>query len=137
MMLQVGRKTYEEFSTVVILREQMRVTDHTWRDFLDHLRYGRVELRHLKMLRTLLLKRQTVLCASVAHPPTSSPDPPLDPIESAGPSVDFSTQPWADASLITPRHAVRIRWNEAATQKQCTDSKTRVAQRLTLSKGHH
>ena len=34
---QVGRKIYKEFSTVIILREQMRVTDHIWRDFLNHL----------------------------------------------------------------------------------------------------
>jgi hypothetical protein len=61
--LQVGRKIYEEFSKVVILGEQVRVTDHVWRDFLDHLRHGRVEPRHLKMLRTLLLKRQTKLFA--------------------------------------------------------------------------
>ncbi len=30
----LGRKIYEEFTTVVILKEQMRVTDPTWRDFL-------------------------------------------------------------------------------------------------------
>ncbi|KAF9782784.1 hypothetical protein BJ322DRAFT_990533, partial [Thelephora terrestris] len=103
--LQVGRRIYEEFSTVVILGEQMRVTDHVWRDFLDHLRHGRVEPRHLIMLRTLLLK----------HPHPGS-------IE----TIDFTAQPWADASLITPRHAVRTRWNQAAAQKWCTDSKTRL-----------
>ena len=124
---QIGRKIYEEFSTVVILQEQMRVTDHVWRDFLDHLRYGRVEPRHLKMLRTLLLKRQTP-DSSLAYPPNtiSSPDPHFDSVEAANQSVNFSTQPWADASLITPRHAVRIRWNEAATQKWCADSKARL-----------
>ncbi|KAF9778137.1 hypothetical protein BJ322DRAFT_1014984 [Thelephora terrestris] len=94
---QVSRKIYEEFSTVIILKEQMRVTDHIWRDFLNHLCYGMVERRHLTMLRTLLLK-----------------------------TVDFSTHPWADASLITPRHAVRIRWNQAAAQKQCSDATTRL-----------
>jgi len=112
---QVGRKIYEEFSTVVILGEQMRVTDHTWRDFLNHLRHGRVESRHLKMLRTLLLKRQT-------------PNSPLAllPNTTAELSIDFSTQPWVDASLITPRHAVRTRWNQAASQKWCADSKSRI-----------
>ena len=112
---QVGRRIYEEFSTVVILGEQMRVTDPTWRDFLDHLRHGRVESRHLKMLRTLLLKRQT---------PT--PPPTLPPNTAAEPSIDFSTQPWVDASLITPRHAVRTRWNQAASQKWSADTKTRI-----------
>jgi hypothetical protein len=37
---QLGHKIYEEFSTVVLLKEQMRVTDHVWREFLDHLRHG-------------------------------------------------------------------------------------------------
>lgn len=125
--LQVGRKIYEEFSTVVILQEQIRVTDPIWRDFLDHLRYGRVGPRHLKMLRTLLLKRRTPDSSLILPPDASSfPRIPPIPIETADPSIDFSTQPWADASLITPRHAVRTRWNHAATQKSCVDSKTRL-----------
>ncbi|KAF9781548.1 PIF1-like helicase-domain-containing protein [Thelephora terrestris] len=115
---QVGRKIYEEFSTVIILKEQMRVTDHIWRDFLNHLRYGMVERRHLTMLRTLLLKSRT---QGPSNTPPSS-DPPLTLIQ----AVDFSTHPWADASLITPRHAVRIRWNQAAAQKQCSDATTRL-----------
>lgn len=115
LSFQIGRKIYEEFSTVVILAEQMRVTDHIWRDFLDHLRDGTVESRHLKMLRTLLLK-----------PPSLDSSPVHSPDTTTNPFVDFSTQPWADASLITPRHAVRTRWNQAATQKWCADSKTRV-----------
>ena len=125
--LQIGRKIYEEFSTVVILREQVRVTDHVWRDFLDHLRHGRVEPRHLKMLRTLLLKHRTPNSLPThSSNTTSSRDPSSNPVETVNQFINFSSQPWADASLITPRHAVRIRWNEAATQKQCTDSKTRL-----------
>ena len=123
---QVGRKIYEEFSTVVILQEQMRVTDHIWRDFLDHLRHGSVESRHLKMLRTLLLKRQTPNVPP-SHSPKTNTEPSVIPFSTtAKPSVDFSTQPWADASLITPRHAVRTRWNQAATQRWCADSKARM-----------
>ena len=30
--------------------------------------------------------------------------------------------PWADAALITPRHAVQIQWNEATSQKQCSET---------------
>jgi len=111
---QVGRQTYEEFTAVVILKEQMRVSDPTWRDFLVHLRYGRVESRHLKMLRTLLLKR-----------PIPSESPQLPP-NSHTPTVDFVTQPWADAALITPRHAVRTQWNEAASQKRCLETGQRL-----------
>ena len=117
---QVGRQTYEEFSTVVILKEQMRVSDPTWRNFLMDLRNGRVESHHLKMLRTLLLKRPT---------PDESPRWPLDvdnPPTSSLPAVDFTTQPWADAALITPRHAVRTQWNEAASQKLCSETGERL-----------
>ncbi|KIN95737.1 hypothetical protein M404DRAFT_49684, partial [Pisolithus tinctorius Marx 270] len=39
-MSQLGRAIYMEFTTVVILKEQMRVTDPVWHDFLEHLRYG-------------------------------------------------------------------------------------------------
>lgn len=127
--LQVGRRIYEEFSTVIILREQMWVTDHIWRDFLDHLRYGRVEPRHLKMLRTLLLKHQAPNSLSpLARPQdtTPSPDPHSNIAGSVNPIINFSIPPWASASLITPRHAVRARWNQAATQKWCADSKTRL-----------
>ena len=119
--LQIGRTVYEEFSTVVILGEQMRVTDHVWRNFLNHLRHGRVERRHLAMLRTLLLKRQTQGSPPAHSNEPSSPDP-----EMVDSPVNFSAQPWADASLITPRHAVRIRWNQAASQKWCGDLKTRL-----------
>ena len=109
---QIGRQTYEEFSTVVILKEQMRVSDPTWRDFLEHLRYGKVEPRHLKMLRTLILRRTT-----------PSSDPPLSPADSHSlPAIDFVTQPWVDAALITPRHAVRTQWNEATSQKRCSET---------------
>jgi hypothetical protein len=31
--------------------------------------------------------------------------------------TDFSTLPWADALLVTPRHAVRRLWNDAALKK--------------------
>jgi hypothetical protein len=96
---KIGRRIYEEFSTVVVLHEQMRVTDKEWRDFLTRLRYGRVQRRDLAMLRSLLLQ--------------NSP-------------IDFSSPPWADASLITPRHAVRVHWNQAASRKACSESGQRL-----------
>ena len=99
---QLGRAIYEEFSTVVILREQLRVTDNVWRDLLTHLRYGRIQERHLTVLRKQLIKH-----------PNSSP-------------TDFSSEPWNTASLVTPRHAVRTQWNEAAIRKHCYDTKQRL-----------
>jgi hypothetical protein len=96
---KIGRRIYEEFSTVVTLREQMRVTDPGWRDFLVRLRYGQVQRSDLTMLRTLLLQHS---------------------------SIDFSSPPWVDASLITPRHAVRTHWNQASLRKTCSESGQRL-----------
>ena len=48
---QLGRAIYEEFSTVVTLKEQMQVTDSVWHEFLQHLRNGHVQERHLSLLR--------------------------------------------------------------------------------------
>ena len=70
---RVGHRMYEDFSTVVTLREQMRVTDQGWRDFLVRLLYGRVF--DLNMLQSLLLQ----------HSP-----------------INFSFPSWVDASLIPP-----------------------------------
>ncbi|GLB44644.1 putative G-quadruplex DNA unwinding [Lyophyllum shimeji] len=95
---QVGRTIYEEFSTVVILKEQMRVSDPVWLDFLRHLRTGHVQEHHITMLRELI----------VGHPGTQAPD--------------FGEEPWSNASLVTPRHAVRTEWNSAAIRKMCHDS---------------
>jgi len=76
---QLGHAIYEEFDTVVILREQLRVTDPVWHDFLTHLRYGRVEEHHLALLREQIIGR-----------PNS-------------PSTDFNSAPWNAASLVTPK----------------------------------
>ena len=65
----------------------------SWRDFLQHLRLGRVQEDHVKMLRTLVLTNPKCV------------------------ETDFSSEPWNSASLVTPRHGVRRLWNEAALQK--------------------
>ncbi|KIY47162.1 hypothetical protein FISHEDRAFT_21861, partial [Fistulina hepatica ATCC 64428] len=97
-----GRELYESFHTVVILRQQMRVTDEIWRDFLEHLRRGMVQQRHLDMLRTLVITRPECI-------PT-----------------DFSKPPWTEMSLITPRHGVRRHWNHAALRKHCRENKKKL-----------
>jgi hypothetical protein len=99
---QLGRAIYEEFSTVVILKEQMRVTDEVWLDFLRHLRYGHVQPHHLTMLRELIIGN------------TKKSE------------VNFSIEPWKSVSLITPRHAVRTRWNESAIRKHCHENGQRI-----------
>lgn len=92
-LAQVGRAIYEEFGTVIILHQQMRVTDDAWLDFLTHLRMGRVQECHITMLRTLLLT-----------------DPAVE-------RPEFGEGAWADAPLVTPRHGVRRQWNEVALRK--------------------
>jgi len=91
----LGRKIYEEFSTIVILKEQKRITDAVWHDFLQHLRNGSVDDKHILMLQTLIIGKRVDL------------------------NVDFSQAPWDEAALLTPRHAVRHRWNDAALRKMC------------------
>jgi hypothetical protein len=95
----LGRQIYEEFTTVVILKEQMRVVDPVWRAFLDRLRHGKVEPKDLEMLRRLVI--------------TNPECPPRD----------FAKYPWQDMRLVTPRHAVRRHWNEAAIREHCFKKK--------------
>lgn len=96
---QIGHAIYEEFQTVVILKEQMRVTDPIWRDLLVHLCHGRIQEQHLQILRSLVLHRSQ----------TKEP-------------VDFKSEPWASAPLVTPQHAVCKTWNESAVRKACRES---------------
>ncbi|KAJ7362358.1 hypothetical protein DFH08DRAFT_840795 [Mycena albidolilacea] len=41
-------------------------------------------------------------------------------------SANFEIPPWHDASLVTPRHAVRAQWNSAAVRKMCKDTGRRL-----------
>ncbi len=99
----LGRAIYEEFTTVVILKEQMRVTDPVWRDFLVHLRYGKVTPTHLAMLRTLIMRPQS------EHTP-----------------ADMTSPIWNSASLVTPRRAVRLEWNAEGVRKWCRSAGERL-----------
>ncbi|OSC97674.1 hypothetical protein PYCCODRAFT_1330794, partial [Trametes coccinea BRFM310] len=100
----LGRKLYKEFTTVVILKEQMRISDAVWHDFLTHLRYGSVRPDHLKMLRSLVVNAES----------------------DGNDAVDFGCEPWSDAVLVTPRHAVREAWNAAAVRWWCTKMKRQL-----------
>jgi hypothetical protein len=99
---QIGRAIYEEFQTVVILKQQHRITDDVWKDFLQRLRNGVVQERDIHML-----KKQVI-----GNPETEE--------------VDFNAYPWNEASLVTPRHAVRNEWNASAVRKWCQVSKQRL-----------
>ena len=52
---QIGHMLYEEFTTVVELKEQRRISDPVWHDFLQHLGRGTVNAEHLKMLHFLII----------------------------------------------------------------------------------
>ena len=82
---------------MVTLKEQKRVTDPVWLDFLRHLRFGRVREEHLRLLRSLVISNK------------------------GAEEVNFADNPWKSAALVTPRHAVRVQWNKAALYKQCHD----------------
>jgi PIF1-like helicase len=99
---KLGHVTYQEFQTVVILKEQYRGTDPIWMDFLHHLRIGDVKDHHLHMLDKQVIEN-----------PETSP-------------VDYNSPPWSDAPLVTPRHAVRTEWNSKAIRKWCRESKERL-----------
>ncbi|KIK80722.1 hypothetical protein PAXRUDRAFT_157908 [Paxillus rubicundulus Ve08.2h10] len=97
-LCQVGRTIYEEFTTVIILKQQMRVVDPIWIDFLQHLRHGHVQQCHMDMLHRMEL----------AHPDCVP--------------MDFSAPPWNKSVLITPQHGVRTKWNDCALRKHCQDA---------------
>jgi hypothetical protein len=100
----LGRVIYEEFSTVVILKQQMRVTDLRWLELLTNLRHGRTSQDDIRVLRSLI----------IGSPETSTDE------------EDYRKDPWMDASLVTPRHAVRIQWNETAAREQCRERNQRL-----------
>ncbi|CAK5281207.1 unnamed protein product [Mycena citricolor] len=113
---KVGRSIYEEFTTVVILKQQMRDTDVVWLDFLRHLRVGDVQEHHLAMLRTLVIR----------------------------PQDNMNTGPWKDATLVsddlwrkvqiltsdkkvTPRHGIFICKAEDSYRGEALSMKDRYA----------
>ena len=82
----------------------MRVTDPIWQDFLQHLQVGQVQEAHIAMLRTLVLTNPK------------------------GVETDFSSSPWNNASLVTPRHGVSRIWNDTALRKHGRDAQCVVSE---------
>ncbi|KZV59034.1 hypothetical protein PENSPDRAFT_564141, partial [Peniophora sp. CONT] len=112
--MKIVRRIYEEFTTVVILCEQMRVTDPVWREFLQCLRYGVVKDTDIAMLQKLI----------ISEPECTLPD--------------SSREPWKDFGLVTPRHIVRKAWNESVLRQHCeeTSTSTSAARELMLAERH-
>lgn len=94
-MERQGGRLYHLFDKVVVLKEQMRAPDPVWMEILNHARMGTCRPSHLVELRNLVMK------------PNMTDDPLLQEPE------------WKDAVLVTPRHAVRRRWNTEAVKLHC------------------
>jgi hypothetical protein len=98
----LGRKIFEQFVTVVQLKEQIRVQDPIWLDVLQHVRHGNCRQEHIDIIKKLIITNSNC------------------------PLTDFDNFPWKEARLVTPRHAVRNQWNAAAIRKHCAESHRRL-----------
>jgi hypothetical protein len=96
-----GRSIFLEYDKVVILREQMRVTDDLWTKLLSRLRVGDCTEADIHEVQKLVL----------TNPECEQPD--------------FTTSPWCDATLITPRNAAKDLWNAASLERHCRMSGNR------------
>ena len=94
---------------VVTLKQQVRVIDPVWNDFLRHLRHGQVQLRHIVILENLCLTNP------------------------ACPRPDFNQEPWNAVVLVTLRHGVCTEWNAYALHKHCVNS----GQQLFIVRAEH
>lgn len=88
-----GRSIFLEYDKVVILREQMRITDDVWTGILSRLRVGDCTKDDINEVQKLVL----------TNPNCEVPD--------------FTKPPWCDATLITPRNAAKDLWNSAALER--------------------
>jgi PIF1-like helicase len=96
-----GRSIFLEYDHVVILREQMRSTDDVWTGILSRLRVGDCTEHDILEIQKLVL----------TNPACEIPD--------------FTTAPWCNATLITPRNATKDLWNSAAVERHCRMSGNR------------
>ena len=62
-----GPLIYEEYTIVVVLKEQMHIIDKGWRDFLQHFWFSQLQQHHVNMLCTSSSQIQAILR------PTSTP----------------------------------------------------------------
>ena len=99
---QISRRTYEEFTKVVVLRKQNRVTDPEWKSLLRRLRMGEVTADDVTTVKGLVLTPQMMKTNEMLNPE------------------------WQDTCLVTPRHSVRRHWNEAALKQWCSRSGHRI-----------
>ena len=90
-----GQSIFLEYDHIVILHEQMRITDNVWMKILGRLRVGKCTEEDIREVWKLVL----------TNPECKIPD--------------FTTTPWCNATLITPRNATKDIWNTAALERHC------------------
>lgn len=98
----LGHHLYTQFTTVVTLKQQIRVRDTRWMELLDRLRVGGCNADDMEELQKLRLDLDT------------------------NPRVDFNAPGWNSSILITPRNSVRRKWNRAAIRRHCKTQGTRL-----------
>lgn len=98
---QLGRNMFVQFDRVVILREQVRVTDPVWTEILERVRVGQCSEDDVREIQKLVLGNE----------------------ECEVPN--FDEPPWMDSILVTPRHAVREIWNDYSVKKHCVRTRNR------------
>lgn len=93
--LVVGKAIYQQFDTVIDLSQQMRVTDSEWNSILQRSREGDYSETDLDEIHKLGLT-----------------NPKCD-------VLDFSSERWSNAILVTPCNSVKNAWNCASLRKHC------------------
>ncbi|KAJ3571254.1 hypothetical protein NP233_g3868 [Leucocoprinus birnbaumii] len=91
----LGHQIFLQFKTVLFLRDQMRVEDEEWLQFLRRLRVGGCNAGDMELLEGISL-----MASDVEKP-------------------DWNKYPWSEAVLITPRRAVRDMWNQEKLKMHC------------------
>jgi hypothetical protein len=92
----IGQAIYEQFETVMTLKQQMRITDAEWVEILERSRIGECTEDDLKEMKKLVLTN-----AECEVP-------------------DFTSTPWNKAILVTPCHSICTYWNAVSLWKHCT-----------------
>ncbi|KIL54765.1 hypothetical protein M378DRAFT_1051766 [Amanita muscaria Koide BX008] len=98
-----GSELYQQFSTVVILKCQLRVQDAEWQGILQRARHGKCIRADLELLRRSQLDESASTNAK-----------------------ELAEDPWTEAVLVTPRNAVRKKWNTAASHGHCQKTKRQL-----------
>jgi PIF1-like helicase len=94
----VGENIYNQFETVVELVQQNRIVDARWQEILNNARTGSCTEADIEEINKLVLTREDCEVP------------------------DFSSPPWKDVRLVTPRNSMRKVWNAAKLREHCKRS---------------